>query len=566
MRSNSKDTLEPGTGKLPDKLLWEVAFAEPDVTYRPVPYDDVAGGGGSRPVWRMRFDLAFDPSKCFGLDVNGEVVLGRGEDAPGFISLSPFDAQKLGVSRRHVMLRPADANLYILDLGSTNGTWKNGRSIGVNTPYNLSNGDLLTLGELELIVRIIRRPFGHTAALGAKADLVDALMPIAKAITSQMDLDEVLRQALEMTTSLTSVDEASVWLVDEQTGELFLEAERGIEEEQVKYMRLSVGDTLAGKVIESGKPVRASRGADGERIKVKTGYLVESVIYVPLSLGGVTFGVLSAAHRKPGKELSAHDEKLMSLVADFTAIAVQNSRLYQAANNALSRHVKVVTALHYALSYDLKRVLNSVVGHAGLLESYDSLDEETAEIAKNIVASGDSMTALVDRLLEITMLSEGHLTHHAPCDLVDVVTRAVSDTRGAAAEKSIPLNLEMVGSPYKIQGDASRLYRGVFNLIENAIEHSPQGEEVSVSLVFDDNGVSIHVRDSGPGIPEDALPHIFDKYFRNEGSPNGQVGGGLSLALVWATAEAHRGTVAARNADGQGAEFVITLPATLRIA
>ncbi|MEK7327455.1 MAG: FHA domain-containing protein, partial [Chloroflexota bacterium] len=207
---------------------WGTIMSEPEVVYRPVPHRESTELGQPRPIWQVRFDLAYDPSRCFGLEINGEVILGRDTEAPGAVSLSAYDARALGVSREHAVLRPTETNLYLLDLGSTNGTWRNGHSIGVNMPYPVANGDLIRLGQLEFVVRIVKRPLGHTTQLHPKAKLGEALIPIARAIISKLDFNEVLKQTLEITMAVTSADEVSVWLVDDQTGELFLEASRGI--------------------------------------------------------------------------------------------------------------------------------------------------------------------------------------------------------------------------------------------------------------------------------------------------------------------------------------------------
>src|SRR5574341_1710703 len=179
MRTVFNRQVPKGTTRLNNALIWDLSLPESELMYRPIPHPDAADGKSERPVWRVRFNLSFDPSICFGLDINGEVTLGRGDLAPDYYSLTPYNAEELGVSRRHVLLRPTDTKLYVTDLGSTNGTWCNDRSIGVNTPYSLSDGDLLRLGRLELIVRIVKRPLGHTSLLHARADMADALIPIA---------------------------------------------------------------------------------------------------------------------------------------------------------------------------------------------------------------------------------------------------------------------------------------------------------------------------------------------------------------------------------------------------
>jgi signal transduction histidine kinase len=536
-----------------------------DVVYRPFPDPKIVVGDTNRPVWRVQFDLATDRNISFGLDINGDVVLGRAEDSPDLLDLSAFGAESFGVSRRHAVLRPTGSKLIVLDLGSTNGTWQNGRSIGVNTPYALTNGDILTLGRLEFIVRIVRRPTGQTQMLRERADLGDALSQLAKAITSQLDLDDVFNQALEMAMGLTDAGEVAIWLVDEQTGDLFLEAGRGIESEEIMRLRLPVSDSLAGEVIETGKARRTNRRTEGDQIKVKTGYIVEALVYVPLALGGVTFGVLAAAHREGGRKFSEREEKLLTAIADFAAIAIQNSRLYQATDQALAERVEELTEVNNALAHDLKGALTSIKGYAHLIKMSGTLSEPYTKFIGNVIMASDRMLGMINSLLDIALLSQAPQADEAPCDLAEAVSTAVQDLEGAALVKSITLDLKREGAPYQIRGDGTRLYRCVLNLIDNAIKYSPEGTLVSVSLAFDQEGVTIQVRDAGSGIPEEDLHHIFDKYYRGEQSSGDQAGIGLGLAMVQAMVHAHGGEISARNLEEGGAEFSITLPADLRI-
>lgn len=559
MGNRSDDAIRKVTTELSNEILREQLRPRTDFVFRPVPHAHLVDG--DQPVWRVHFDLTYDSQVRIGLDVNGEATLGRAHEADDFVDLSEFaDAEQFGVSRRHAMLRPTNAKLYIVDLDSTNGTWLNNHSIGVNTPHSLSNGDLLRVGRLEFMVRILKQP-GHSASAPHQtADLGEALPSIARAIHSQLQVSQVLEQAMEMAARFAPADEITVWLVDEPTGELFLEA--GLGANEMRIQRLPVADTLAGKVIKTGKPMRANRQQDEGQIKLKTGYMVEAIIYVPLSLGGVPFGVMSAAHRERGKMFTSHDEKVLAAIADMTAVAVHNARLSQATERALTRHAKVVTALSYALSYDFKNLVKSTVGYSGMLENDASLNGDTINIATHIGEAGNRMALLIDRLSEVAKLCENPAMHSAPCDLAEVVGAAVDDLQFVAAAKGSFLEFQLIGEPCVIVGDDTHLYRTVRNLVDNAIKFSPRGAQIIVSLVFGHSDIIIRVRDTGPGIPEDDLPYLFDKYYR---SGDGQSGLGLGLEVVCATVEAHRGSIIARNAEDGGAEFIITLPGTLRV-
>ncbi len=340
------------------------------IAYRPIPFETSPLSANKRPVWRVLFEVTGDDSgEYFGLDINGELVLGRGIDGPDMFDLTPYGAETKGVSRRHAILRPTTNNLYLIDVGSTNGTLRNDRSIGVNTPYALADRDRLTLGHMEVQIRIVERPYLQTTPLKQKPDLVDALSQIASAITSQLNLEEVLNQVAATAMSLTAAGETSIWLVDENSGELFLEAQLGIDDSRLRRTRMAIReDTPAGQVIRTGTPVRAHRQPGQAQPQMMTGYLVEALAFVPITLGGVTFGVLSAAHNEKGQLFDARDEQILSAVADFAAIAIQNARLYQATDEALAKRVVELSVLN--------EVTRTVSASLDLGQVYDVLVEQ----------------------------------------------------------------------------------------------------------------------------------------------------------------------------------------------
>lgn len=339
----------------------------PDINYVPVPSETGTFPSEKEAVWRVLFEVGGEPAQHFGLDINGEITFGRGVDTPDLVDLTPYEAETRGVSRRHLILRPTPNNLYAIDLGSTNGSLRNDRSIGVNTPFTLADGDRLTLGHMEMKVRIIGRPYLQTTPLKQKPDLVDALSQIAAAITSNLNLDEVLNQVAATAMSLTAAGETSIWLVDANTGELFLEAELGVDDSRLRRKRMPIReDTPAGQVIRTGRPVRTHRQPGQEKPQLMTGYLVEALAFVPITLGGVTFGVLSAAHNKKGQLFDDRDEQLLSAIADFSAIAIQNARMFQATDDALAKRVTELSALNevsrtVSASLDLGQVYDVLV-------------------------------------------------------------------------------------------------------------------------------------------------------------------------------------------------------------
>ncbi len=133
-----------------------------EVEFHPMPY--VPGKDDefllSKP-WRVLLELYNDARRrVVGLDLYGDVILGRGESQPGriILDLEPYGAQETGVSREHMMLRPTAMHLFAIDRGSTNGTTVNGAPTGRGVAVPLKNEDLIALGEFVLMLHIINKP------------------------------------------------------------------------------------------------------------------------------------------------------------------------------------------------------------------------------------------------------------------------------------------------------------------------------------------------------------------------------------------------------------------------
>ncbi len=133
----------------------ELAFHP--MPYRPDPDDELL----LAEPWRVMLELYEDDQRrVLGLELYGDVMLGRGQSRPGSIllNLEPYNAQELGVSREHALLRPSRVNLFVIDQGSTNGTTVNGTPVGRGVATPLRHEDLLRLGNLVLMVHILARP------------------------------------------------------------------------------------------------------------------------------------------------------------------------------------------------------------------------------------------------------------------------------------------------------------------------------------------------------------------------------------------------------------------------
>jgi signal transduction histidine kinase/DNA-binding response OmpR family regulator len=164
-----------------------------------------------------------------------------------------------------------------------------------------------------------------TASLRRKVDELETLSRLARAITSSLDLDNVLTAVVDAAVELTGTEEGSLLLLDESNGELYMRAARNFQQEFVRTFRLPIKDTLAGSVVRTGKPVVLDEKAPQ---KIKTTYLVHSLAYVPLQLHGHAIGVLGVDNRVADVPLKDADVNLLSALAEFATIAIENANLY----------------------------------------------------------------------------------------------------------------------------------------------------------------------------------------------------------------------------------------------
>lgn len=173
--------------------------------------------------------------------------------------------------------------------------------------------------------RLKKESSQYTRPLLERVDELESLSRIGRGMTSQLDLDMVLMTVMDAAVGLTGAEESSILLLDEDTGDLYMRAARNFQEDFVATFRLATDDTYAGQVMRTGKPVHLN--AD-EAQKIKTSYLVHSLIYVPLTAHGRTIGVLGVDNRETGKNLSERHIALLSTMADYAVIAIENAKLF----------------------------------------------------------------------------------------------------------------------------------------------------------------------------------------------------------------------------------------------
>jgi len=279
---------------------------------------------------------------------------------------------------------------------------------------------------------------------------------------------------------------------------------------------------------------------------------------------------------REAEERRLYQQAQQALQASETQLRAQTAQL-QEANQLKDQFLAI-------LSHELRSPLNAILGWSKLLRTR-KFDEITFNRALEIIERNATLqTKLIEDLLDISRIIRGKLTLDSlPTNLIPPITGAIDNIRLAAEAKSIDLqfvvlDFEQDDSPlylnhtykdigsknsnFRVSGDANRLQQIFWNLISNAIKFTPAGGQVDICLEEVASDAQITVRDTGKGIPQEFLPHVFDSFRQADGSITRNHGGlGLGLAIVRHLVELHGGTVSVESpGEGKGATFAVRLP------
>src|SRR4030066_728426 len=172
-----------------------------------------------------------------------------------------------------------------------------------------------------------------------------SLSTVGKSVTSTLEVGEVLIRIVEAGVFLTKAEEGFLALLEKESGLLYLRAVKNMDEDSIKTIRIPIADSLVGQVIQSKRPLRATEPSMRAPLKVSTGYLVHSLLHVPILSKGIPLGVLSVTNRKNDTPFEDDDEIVLSSLADYAAVALENADLYQQARQEITERQRGEDAL-----------------------------------------------------------------------------------------------------------------------------------------------------------------------------------------------------------------------------
>jgi two-component system, OmpR family, sensor histidine kinase KdpD len=402
-----------------------------------------------------------------------------------------------------------------------------------------------------------------SAALSNRLRELSALSQAGKAVASVLSLDDVLKVVLEGAQELLGATEGSIMLLDEEKRSLRVAASVGLPRD-ARGAVIHLGEGVAGWVAEFREPIILRGDVSDPRFHhfVPKGRHVRSAMSAPLYARAEPVGVLNVSVSTDGREYSEADLRALTVFAEHAAVAIANARLYEREKKASARLADLDEKRREFLAtvtHDLKTPLTSILGYVKLLQrASDRLSsDEAREFTEVIERQGQRILEMVEQLIMATRLEEGAPTlTREELDIRAIVEDAVEAFRGVPGNRTIDVAVPQ--DLPTVYGDRSAVEHILANLLDNAVKYSPEGAGIEVDVEARDEEIMVSVTDDGPGIPEVALPHVFERYRRAEVGAGSSVG--LGLFIVRSLTQAQGGEVDAANVPGRGARISFSLP------
>ncbi len=448
--------------------------------------------------------------------------------------------------------------------------------VGTNLIVDLNIDDIHTLQVVASSIAVAIERQRLLSESQRRALELQTAAEIARDTTSTLSLDILLSRIVSLVKERFQYYHCSIFLVDESNEFAVIREGSGDAGKELKQrnFKFAVGSkSVIGSCTSTGEPVLVN-DVSSSSLFTPNPLLpaTRSELVLPLKITGKVIGAIDL-HASQPDAFDADDLKVLQILADQVAVAVDNARAYEVSQRAVEemRELDRVKSQFLAnMSHELRTPLNSVIGFSRvILKGIDGPINETQE--QDITAiynSGMHLLNMINEILDLSKIEAGKMElQFDDVNISDVINSAISTAAGLVKDKPIELIQKVPATLPTVQADEIRLSQVLINLISNAVKFTEKGS-ITVEASLQKNAqnkseILVTVTDTGIGIAKEDQNKLFQRFSQVDDSPTRKTGGtGLGLSICRSFIEMHGGKIGLLHSEvGKGSVFFFTIPA-----
>jgi signal transduction histidine kinase len=383
------------------------------------------------------------------------------------------------------------------------------------------------------------------------------LIEISRDLASTLDLDTLLDDIVRAAADITQAEAASIMLYDDTARQLYFQVATNIDEPTMRGLIVPLDKSFAGWIVTNRKSLRVEDAHKDERyfseVEQTIGYSTQSLLGIPLVTKNKVVGVLEVVNKKRGR-FTDPDESMLTVLGAQAAVAIENARLFQQ-SDLIAQFV-----------HELRTPLASLSTATYLLLRPEMSREQRDQIVNNIHSETLRLNSLASSFLDLARLESGRVQFRKTrFSVADLIYECVDVMTSKAQETDIQIRVEVPGDMPLMEADRDKIKQVLLNLLSNAIKYNRPNGSVMVNSNFSETEESITIQDTGLGIPEESIPHLFEKFFRVHEHEGKAAGTGLGLSICKQIIQGHNGRIEVKSRMGVGTSFTVHLPRVSRI-
>jgi len=378
------------------------------------------------------------------------------------------------------------------------------------------------------------------------------LIDIARDLASTLDLDILLSRIVHAAAEVCGAEAASILLYDDTSRQLYFQVSTNMDESVRRGLLVPLEGSIAGWIVENRRPARIMNAHEDPRffsnVETTTGLPTESLLGIPLVTKNKIVGVLEALNKHRGKFTDV-DESMLLVLGAQAAVAIENARLFQQ-SDLISEFV-----------HELRTPLSSLSTATYLLLRPEMSQDQRDQIINNIHNETMRLNALASSFLDLARLESGRVQFRKTIfSVADLMYECKDVMSSKAIEDNIQLRVESPEGLPLLEADRDKIKQVLLNLLSNAIKYNRPNGTVMIRSELHEKELGIFIQDTGVGIPDESIPHLFEKFYRVREHENRASGTGLGLSICKQIVHGHGGRMEVKSKIGVGTIFMVFLP------